>query len=216
MNRLICLLIGYAFGLIQGAYILGKLHGIDIRDYGSGNSGTTNALRVMGPKAGGIVLLVDALKCVAAVLIVSALFGKSEPGMLYLYRIYATAGCVLGHDYPFYMKFRGGKGVAVIAGFVLSFHWTFFPVAVIVFFVPFLTTHYVSLGSLILYPSLLILMIIEGCLGVYDPASKAVLIEMYILFGLLTAMAYYQHRANLKRLLSGTERKTYVFHKDKK
>ena len=70
MNRLICLLIGYAFGLIQGAYILGKLHGIDIRDYGSGNSGTTNALRVMGPKAGGIVLLVDALKCVAAVLIV--------------------------------------------------------------------------------------------------------------------------------------------------
>lgn len=215
MLRLVCILIGYCFGLIQSAYIIGRIKGIDIRNYGSGNAGTTNAMRVMGTKAGLVVFVMDILKCIVAILLVTALFGKAHPEAIYLLKTYTLAGCVLGHDYPFYMKFKGGKGVAVIAGFVIAFHWTFLPVAIIVFTVPFVLTHYVSLGSLLLYTACLVLMIIEGSLGVFTPAAQPVLIEMYIVMGVLTAMAFSKHRANIKRLFNGTERKTYILHHEK-
>ena len=107
------LIIGYIFGLFQTAYIVGKAKGIDIRNYGSGNSGTTNALRVMGSKAGVIVFLVDMLKSILAILAVQLVFGRTAPELIWVLKMYAFAGCVLGHDYPFYMNFRGGKGVAV-------------------------------------------------------------------------------------------------------
>ena len=77
MDRLICLLIGYAFGLFQTAYFIGKKHGIDIRQYGSGNSGTTNALRVLGTKVGLMVFAGDCLKCILAVCLVRILFSTS-------------------------------------------------------------------------------------------------------------------------------------------
>lgn len=215
MLRLVALAIGYAFGLIQGAYIIGKMHGIDIREYGSGNAGTTNAMRVLGTKAGITVFFIDALKCVAAIAVVTLLFGNAHPEIKYLLKVYTLAGVVLGHDYPLYMKFRGGKGVAVATGMTLAFHWTFLPIAVIVFFVPFLLTHYVSFGSLCLYSSFLIAMIIEGSMGMYAPASQASLIEMYIVFGLLVCLTFYKHRANIGRLVHGTERKTYIVHHEK-
>ena len=75
MERGICLIIGYVFGLFQTAYIYGKLHGIDIRNYGSGNAGTTNTLRVLGTKAGLIVLFVDIIKCILAIVVTGLLFG---------------------------------------------------------------------------------------------------------------------------------------------
>lgn len=215
MERLICLIIGYAFGLIQSAYIVGKTKGIDIREKGSGNAGTTNAMRVMGTKAGLAVFFMDTAKALAALILVTLLYAKTHPEIIYLLKVYTLAGLVLGHDYPFYMHFRGGKGVAVIAGFVLAFHWTFLVTAVIVFFVSFLLTHYVSLGSLLLYTSCLVLMVIEGQLGVYAPASQAVLMEMYLIMGALVVMAYTKHRANISRLLHGTERRTYLFHSDR-
>ena len=84
MERIICLVIGYVFGLFQTAYIYGKLHGIDIRNYGSGNAGTTNTLRVLGTKAGLIVLFVDILKCILAIVVTGLLFGKNHPETIYL------------------------------------------------------------------------------------------------------------------------------------
>ena len=122
MVRLICLLIGYVFGLFQTAFIYGKAHGIDIREKGSGNAGTTNTLRVFGTKAGLLVFAGDCLKCIFAVLLVRLLFGQSHGDIIYLLCLYTAAGAILGHNYPFYMGFRGGKGIAVTAGFVLSFH----------------------------------------------------------------------------------------------
>lgn len=110
MERIICLVIGYAFGLVQTGYIYGRLHGTDIRKFGSGNSGSTNALRVMGKKAGAVVLLGDVAKSVLACLLVRVLFGKSQPDMVPLLVIYAGLGVVLGHNYPFYLKFKGRKG----------------------------------------------------------------------------------------------------------
>ncbi|MDO4284605.1 MAG: glycerol-3-phosphate 1-O-acyltransferase PlsY [Eubacteriales bacterium] len=209
--RIACLAIGYLFGLFQTAYIYGRCKGIDIRKYGSGNAGTTNTMRVLGTKAGLIVFAGDVLKCIAAVLLVTALFSGSHPEMIYLLKMYTTAGCVLGHDYPFYMNFKGGKGIAVTAGFILSYQWTFIPVGVLMFFVPFLTTHYVSLGSLLVYVGFMIQLVIEGQLGMLG-APQPVLIEMYVIGAALAAMAFYQHRANIGRLLKGTERKTYLRH----
>lgn len=109
MERLICLVIGYVFGLFQTAYFYGKAHGIDIREHGSGNSGTTNALRVLGTKAGLIVFAGDCLKCMIAVWIVRLTFGQSHPETLYLLCLYAGMGAILGHNYPFYMNFKGEK-----------------------------------------------------------------------------------------------------------
>ena len=90
MERILCVLIGYICGLFQTSYLYGKVHGIDIRNYGSGNAGTTNALRTLGAKAGAITLLGDCFKCVVAVVIVHLIFGKSHPEMIRLLGMYAA------------------------------------------------------------------------------------------------------------------------------
>jgi len=215
MIRLACILIGYVFGLFQTAYIYGKAHGIDIRQHGSGNSGTTNALRVLGTKAGLIVFAGDCLKCVLAVVVVRLVFGTDYSDMIYLLCLYTGAGAILGHNFPFYMGFKGGKGIAATAGMVLSFHPWFIPTGVLLFFVPFFTTHYVSLGSLLVYAGLLVQLIISGQMGIFQGMSPAHLMEMYILFTALAALAFWKHRENIGRLLKGTERKTYLFKKNK-
>ncbi len=214
MERVICLIIGYAFGLFQTAFIYGKLHGIDIREHGSGNAGTTNTLRVLGTKAGLIVLAGDIIKCILAIVISGLIFGVSHPDEIYLLKLYAAAGAILGHNFPFYLHFRGGKGIAATAGLILSFHIAFLPMGVIIFFGTFFLTHYVSLGSLLVYAGLMIEMVVVGQAGLFG-ASQAVLNEMYIVTALLTILAYYKHRENIGRLLKGTERKTYLTKKNK-
>ncbi len=215
MVRLVCLLIGYVFGLFQTAYFYGKAHGIDIRQHGSGNAGTTNTLRVLGTKAGLIVFAGDCLKCIAAVVLVRLLFGGSHHDILYLLCLYTGAGAILGHNYPFYLKFKGGKGIAATAGMVIAFHPYFVITGLLLFFVPFFVTHYVSLGSLLVYAGLMIQLVIFGQNGFFAEMTQGQLIEMYILFGLLLVMAYWKHRENIVRLIKGTERKTYLSKKNK-
>ncbi len=215
MERVLCLAIGYLFGLFQTAYIYGRMHGIDIRQHGSGNAGTTNTLRVFGTKAGLIVFAGDVLKCVFAIMACSLLFGKSHPDMIYLLKLYAAAGAILGHNFPFYLGFKGGKGIAATAGLILSFHITFLPVGAIVFFSIFFTTHYVSLGSLLVYAAFMIQIVISGQMGLFEGMTQPLLIEMYGVAAFLTIMAYYKHKENIKRLLKGEERKTYLTKKNK-
>lgn len=215
ITRLICILIGNIFGLFQTAYFYGKAHGIDIRQHGSGNSGTTNALRVLGTKAGLIVFAGDCLKCMIAVWIVRLLFGSTHTDIIYLLCLYTGAGAILGHNFPFYMGFKGGKGIAVTAGMVLSFHPYFVITGVLTFFGIFFSTHYVSLGSLLVYTILYIQLVISGQLGVFPGMTQAQLIEMYLVFGCMTAMAFWKHRANIGRLIHGTESKTYLTKKNK-
>lgn len=207
-------MIGYVFGLFQTAYLYGKLHGIDIRNYGSGNAGTTNTLRTLGTKAGLIVLLGDIMKCILAIVLTNMLFQNSHPDEIYLLKIYAAAGAILGHNFPFYLHFKGGKGIAATAGMILSFHPWLIPMGVILFFGTFFTTHYVSLGSLLVYAGFMIELVVLGQMGIFGMPQKA-LIEMYVIAGFLTVMAYYKHKDNIKRLLGGTERKTYLTHKNK-
>lgn len=215
MVRVICLAIGYVFGLFQTAYIYGRAHGIDIREHGSGNAGTTNTLRVLGTKAGLIVFAGDCLKCMAAVWLVRLIFGNTYHNIIYLLCLYTGAGAILGHNYPFYLKFKGGKGIAATAGMVLSFHPWFILTGVLLFFVPFFTLHYVSLGSLLVYAGLMIQLVIFGQNGFFREMTQGQLIEMYIVFGCLLVMAYWKHRENIKRLLHGNERKTYLTKKNK-
>lgn len=215
LERILCLVIGYVFGLFQTAYFYGKAHGIDIRQHGSGNSGTTNALRVLGTKAGLIVFAGDCLKCVIAVVVTRLIFGGNYPDAIYLLAIYTATGVILGHNFPFYMGFKGGKGIAATAGLVLSFHPYFIPVGVVMFFGAFLLTHYVSLGSLLVYVGFMAEIVICGQLGVFTGATQEILIEMYIIAAFLTVMAFVKHRANIVRLVKGEERKTYLFKKNK-
>ena len=145
MERIICLLIGYACGLFQTAYIMGKIYHTDIRKQGSGNLGSTNVMRTLGKKAGALNLLCDCLKCVAAILIVRALFEDRYADILPLLSLYAAAGCILGHNFPFYLNFKGGKGIAASVGLLAAFDWRLLLICAVVFFALFFTTHYVSL-----------------------------------------------------------------------
>ena len=214
MNRILCVIIGYIFGLFQTGFIYGKMKGIDIRQHGSGNSGATNTLRTLGTKAGFIVLFGDAIKCVLAMTLTYFLFGKNAPEYKYLYMIYTAFGAVLGHDYPFYLKFKGGKGIAVTAGLIISFGPLYMVVHLLVFAVTFLTTHYVSLGSILIYLTFLIMTIICGQTGYFNRHGVIIpqnlLTEMYIVIAVMTVIAIWRHRANIKRLLTHTESKVYL------
>ncbi len=212
--RLISMIVGYVFGTIQTAYFYGKAHGIDIREHGSGNAGTTNTLRVMGPKAGLVVFAGDAGKCILSVLLIRFTLGEIYPDLSYLFVMYAALGAILGHDYPFFMGFKGGKGIACTAGLCLSVNPWFIPVAAFMFIVPFAITKYVSLGSLLLNLGLFVQMIVMGQKGMLGTSSQATLIEIYIITFFIAALAYYQHRANIGRLIHGNERKTYLFKKN--
>lgn len=206
MERLVCLALGYIFGLFQTGYIYGKMNGIDIRKMGSGNAGTTNALRTLGIKAGVITLLGDCFKCVIAVLVVRGIFAASYPDILPLLSMYAAFGTVLGHNYPFYLKFKGGKGIAVTAGIILATDLRITAVCLIVFVVIVAVTRYVSLGSLTISVLFLVGLIVEGQLGRYGMTQNA-LLEMYAVGLLFVLSAFFRHRANIKRLREGTESK---------
>ncbi len=210
MIRLVVFLIGYVFGLMQTGYIYGRLNGIDIRKQGSGNAGTTNALRTLGLKAGLITLAGDLGKCIIAVLFTWLLFHKNYPDIVPLLKIWTSAGVIIGHDFPFYLGFRGGKGIAATGGMIIAFGD---PLLILIglatFIILFVLTHYVSLASLCLSIAFLAGVIIRGNLGRYGmlPAQR---LELYLIVVVLTVIAFYGHRGNIDRLLHGCERKTYL------
>ncbi len=206
MIRLLCILIGYIFGLFQTGYIYGKFKGIDIREHGSGNAGTTNALRTLGTKAGIITFVGDCFKCVLAVVTVRLIFSGEYGDIKPLLTVYTGLGVVLGHNYPFYLKFRGGKGIASTAGLILTLDPFLSLIALATFGAAVGITKYVSLGSLLLAAEFLVGVIIYGFLGRWN-LSQPQLIEMYIVVAVITVMVFFRHRRNIKSLVKGTERK---------
>ena len=197
MERILCVLIGYICGLFQTSYLYGKVHGIDIRNYGSGNAGTTNALRTLGAKAGAITLLGDCFKCVVAVVIVHLIFGKSHPEMIRLLGMYAAAGTILGHNFPFYLNFKGGKGIATTAAAMMAFDWRIGLCCFIIFVTVTAVTKYVSLASILLSAGIVVEILI------FHPGRW----DLFAMCVLYAFFAIYRHRANIGRLLSGTESK---------
>ena len=205
----ICLLIGYGCGLFPTGLIVGKVNGIDVRKHGSGNVGMTNAMRTIGFKAGVITFAGDAGKTIAAMLIAWLLFrGYAD---MRVYMLAAALGAVCGHNFPFFLKFKGGKGIACTAGVVMGFYPPFMIISFGLFAVAALATKYVSLGSLLLVSSFYVQLVICGQLGVFDldMNGKAAL---YILGAVFVALAFLRHKDNIKRLVSGTENK-FSLHK---
>ena len=206
--RIASLVIGYLFGIVQTAYIYGKMNGIDIREHGSGNAGTTNALRVLGKKAGAIVFAGDFLKCFVAIHLVIFIFKNSAADILPLIGLYGATGCILGHNFPVQLNFRGGKGIACTAGLLAAFDVRIGVIALLTFLAIVIVTRYVSLGSMVIVTEFALFIIVFGQLGLYHMA-QAPLIEMYVLAAFLAGMAIYRHRANIVRLLNGTENRIF-------
>lgn len=209
MVRLACVLIGYVFGLFQTSYLYGRMKGIDIREHGSGNAGATNALRTLGKKAGAITFFGDCFKCVFAVVTVRLLFadyGDSGENMGVLLDMYASMGVILGHNFPFYLGFKGGKGIAATAGLYVSLDPVLMLIGAISFIAAVAVTKYVSVGSILVVIELLVGVLIYGFLGKWG-LTQPHLYEMYGITAFLTLLALYRHKKNIKGLLHGTERK---------
>lgn len=206
MERLVCLAIGYVFGLFQTGYIYGKMHNIDIRQHGSGNAGTTNVLRTLGKKAGIIVFFGDAFKTIFACAAARMIFAGHPD--VDLFALWAGFGAILGHNFPFYLGFRGGKGIASTAGILASTDWRMCVVCGVLFFGTVLLTKYVSLGSILLVIAFFIMAVMFGGAGDYTISAES-LPEYYILAGVIMVMAIWRHKANIKRLMNGTENKIW-------
>lgn len=218
MERVFCLALGYVFGLFQTGYLYGRAHGIDIRSQGSGNSGTTNALRVMGKKAGLIVFAGDFFKTLIPCLLVRFFVGDGEL-YTHLLVLYTGFGVTLGHNFPFYLKFKGGKGIAAMAGLLAASDMRIALICLAVFIVTVAVTRYVSLGSLFVAALFFILTVYFTISGSYGTAGGVdmsemasmntgqIRIECCVAAGVISCMAFWRHRANIGRLIHGTENK---------
>lgn len=205
MLRIWLLIIGYFIGNIETGYIFGKLNKMDIRNYGSGNAGATNTLRVLGAKAGLVVFLGDFCKSLIPCLVVRFIF-RDNVSLSYIYMLYIGLGVVLGHNFPFYLGFKGGKGVASTAGIILALDIRIALVCLIVFIITVAITRYVSLGSIFVMIILIGMshFLVRFSYGFGDGRSS---MEFRLLTAVIGVLSIFMHRANIKRLLSGTENK---------
>ena len=185
------LLAGYLLGSVSAAVLITKrLPRGDVRKQGSGNAGATNVARVYGIGVGLLTLLGDGVKTALAMYLGSLIAG--EPGM-----VIAAFGCLMGHCFPLYFGFKGGKAVSVSAAIGLFLDWRFFLILVVVFFLTFLLTKRVSVCSMAAAVAYPLGMLALGCFPWYTLALGC----------FITVFVIFMHRENLKRLLKGTEPK---------
>ncbi len=199
LQIVICLVLGYVLGSFSTGYIMGLLKHVDIREMGSGNAGTTNAFRTLGKKAGVITLIGDMLKAILVVLLIRFVIYK-DVDYVKLLELICGFGCVLGHNFPVWLKFHGGKGIAVTAGVFIAIDPWILPVGLPLFAVLVLTTKYVSVGSL----AVLTLFPIWNAIRFTAEPYYAWIVIVSCMY---TVMAFIQHRQNIKRLMNGTENK---------
>ncbi len=186
------IIISYLIGNFSSAYILGKLFKRkDVREYGSGNAGATNALRVFGLKIGFIAFILDILKGILATTIGSKLLGYNGA-------LIAGIFVVLGHNWPVFLNFKGGKGVATSLGVMLFLHWPTTLICAVISIAIIAITRYVSLGSILGA----ILMPILGSI-----MKRPFHFEFLLTTLFLAVMALCRHRGNIQRLKSGRESK---------
>lgn len=202
--RSLALVVGYILGLIQTGYIFGKFKNIDIREYGSGNAGATNTLRVLGAKAGIIVFLGDFLKAFIPCLVFRLIFKDSIQVNSVVLLAYTGLGVVLGHSYPIHMGFRGGKGVASIAGLIGALDWRISIFCLLVFVLTVFFTKYVSLSSILVMVTLIAMTYYLGFRGIFGIQN---IMELQILITIIGALSIYRHKQNIIRLIQGKENK---------
>ena len=206
--NIIAVLIGaYLLGSIPSAVWIGKaFYGVDVRQHGSGNAGTTNVMRVLGKKAALPVFIIDGLKGYLAVAQVGWSGLEAEiPEWLYL-KMALCLTAVVGHMFPIFAGFKGGKGVATLVGAMFGFSVGGILLCLATFVVLVAYTKYVSVGSMV---GGLLLPFYSALCGQSDW-------RLMVFFGVVSALIFYTHRSNIGRLLHGTENKTYLFGKNKK
>ena len=192
------ILLSYLIGALPTAYLLAKLKGLDLRQHGSGNIGATNAWRVLGKKIGVITLLLDILKGLVAVIVIARVFPFKMIGDLFLRELTCGLAAILGHNFPVYLKFRGGKGVATSLGVFLGLAPKLVGAVFFLWAGIFLITGYVSLASMVAG----LLLPVFSLLFAYPRVMHWFSLGLGILILI-------QHRANLKRLLKGEEKKFF-------
>lgn len=191
MFRFVCVMVGYLFGCINFAYIIGKTREkIDIRDYGSGNLGATNAIRVMGIKLGGLTLVGDFAKAVLAMVVMTQIYPNEVAA------IYTGFGVILGHNWPVFLGFKGGKGIASTLGILMYIHPVICGCMILLMILIMKISKYMSLASIIMniVASITVLLVIPNK-------------EVGCVFAIIAVLGVYRHRPNIVRLMNGTENK---------
>jgi acyl phosphate:glycerol-3-phosphate acyltransferase len=190
MEHALTFLLGFILGSIPSGYLVGRAKGVDIRKHGSGNIGSTNVLRTLGKGPGYLVFACDALKGVAAVLLAYRIF----PSLGDLGAIVAAVGCILGHNFTPWLRFKGGKGIATSLGVLIALLPLASVIVLTFWIVVFLATRFVSLASIL--------------------AAAALPVVVWLLSGIVTlfwfslligVLAIARHRQNIERLANGTE-----------
>lgn len=194
-------LISYLIGSVPAGYVAGRIAGIDIRKVGSGNVGATNVLRVLGKRFGYAVFLFDFLKGLAAVELSIAILCSSQLAQpsRELCAILAGVSCVIGHSYPVWLRFKGGKGVATSLGVLLAIIPVAALVAIVIWLITFASTRYVSVASMtaaLAFPVTVVAMLFLKQLSGFTLLFFSVCLAILIIW---------RHRSNLSRLISGTE-----------
>ena len=203
------ILIAYLLGAVPTAVWFGKLyHGIDVREHGSGNPGATNTFRVLGKRAGTIVLLIDVVKGLMAaslpvVLLKLQTFPENE---LVNFKIIFGLMAVVGHLFPVFLSFKGGKGVATLMGMMLAIHYEVAILSAVIFMILLFLTKYVSLSSIIgalSFPFMLLL------IPRFQGGEPMLIIFGFILFVVILVT----HNRNIHRMFKGEENKTHLFNR---
>ena len=198
IHLIITAIISYLIGSVNFSILLSRIiSGEDIRKSGSGNAGATNMLRTYGKKMGVITLLLDVLKGVIAILVCRLVFPQTAQVLAYVAGVFVA----LGHNFPLYFGFKGGKGVATSLGVILMLDWRVGLIVLVCAILVMALTKYVSLGSILGGASVIIVYILK--FFVFKSIDAVQLICIVILGGLLII----RHHANIKRLINGTENK---------
>lgn len=188
----LAILLSYLLGAVPFSLLAGRLKGIDLRQHGSGNVGATNAIRILGPALGVPVLLLDIVKGLLSSTVIASAFGQEAPEL----RLLCGVAAVLGHSFPIWLGFKGGKGVATAAGVFLGLAPAAMGIAALLFGAVLLISRYVSLAS------------ISGAVAL--PLALVATHADRVIIGVAAAVALlivFRHRTNLGRIRAGTESK---------
>lgn len=200
LKLLICALIGYLIGTVNPSYIVSRCRGFDIRKKGSGNAGASNAVMVLGKVIGIVCALLDIAKACAAIALTGALFPELSHGF-----VVTGAACILGHIFPFYMGFRGGKGLASLGGMILMFQWKIFLIMLALELVLVLVTGYICFVPMTASVAFAIL---------YGVMRKDLFGAILLL--IVSLVILLKHRENLRRIRLGVEAKiSYLWNAEK-
>lgn len=205
VNFFIFSVTAYILGSIPTAVWVGKrFYGLDVREHGSKNAGATNTFRVLGKKPGKIVLAIDVLKGLIAVLLPLTLAYTHNENTIINYKLFAAIFVILGHVFPLFAGFRGGKGVATSLGVIFAIHPPAAGICLAIFLLVFLTFNYVSLGAIVTAISFPIVIYF-----VFNVTSLPLTIFSIV----IGAAVVITHKKNILRLIQGSENKMYVFSK---